>query len=432
MSTMRRIQLALLCALISGFNLALPGAALAAPTETEIEAAISERADFGLPADRETVVDLLTSGQDVGTVRLGIPMTAQEEAALDLPGRMAFANAIHEELMPYLETLLTFGGVYIDQERNGGLVVSLTAADPKVEANVAALAPSPNRGIAIRYVATPQAELRSAAVQAWEVWLQLAPAIELRAVGVDVAGNQLRIRVADVDLPDAAVPAGEVARQLGVAVEVQPAEAGAEDACTSRDNCTTPMKAGIRIRQGSQYSTTICSMAFHIRIGTNEQFLTAGHCGHSGSNNWYHIGYGANKVGSELGTLYQQNGQDAMRVEMPDAQADDQIFGISSNIVGHRDPVQGEAVLASLGNTNAVDGGTVSEDFHSWTGDSCGCTIWGANHDNISTAPGDSGSPISVGSIGGSAVAVGIHNRATGDFARMDDVVDALGAEPVL
>ena len=52
--------------------------------------------------------------------------------------------------------------------------------------------------------------------------------------------------------------------------------------------------------------------------------------------------------------------------------------------------------------------------------------------DRVSTMGGDSGSPISVGDIGGAAVAVGIHNNAAGDFARMDDVVDAFGAEPVL
>jgi len=282
-------------------------------------------------------------------------------------------------------------------------------------------------------VATPQSSLRSAAAKAWDVWSQLATNIELQAVGVDVAGNRLRLRVAAADLPSAAAVAAEAARQLSVSIEVRLAEDGSEEACTSRDNCTSPMKAGIRIRQGSQYSTALCTMNFHIRIGSNEQFLTAGHCGYSGSNDWYHIGYGANKVGSELATLYQQNGQDAMRVEMPDAQAADDIYSITSNIVGWRDPVQGEAICASLGNSNSIDCGTVSEDFHSWIGDSCGCTIWGANHDNISTIGGDSGSPISVGpGAPYPATGVGIHNRSNGDFARLDDVLDAFGAELVL
>lgn len=403
----------------------------ASPTADELQAAAEERAVFGLPSDEATVAALLTSGQDVGTERWGIPLTADEEAALDLPGRMAFANAIHSELIPYLEALPTFGGVYIDQMRDGDLVVLLAGVDPDAEAKIGALVPPGNREVHIQYVATPQSTLRSAAARAWDVWPRLAAPIELRAVGVDVAGNQLRVYVAPADVADAGPAAVQLARGLAVAVRVQPAEDGAEAACTDRDHCTIPMKAGIRIRKGSQYSEYVCTMNYHIVIGANEQFLTAGHCGYSGSNDWYHIGYGANKVGSELGTLYQEDGQDAMRVEMPDAQADDQIYGVSSNIVGWRNPVQGEAICASLGKSNAVDCGTVNDDYLSWISSTCGCTVWGADANGIAIIGGDSGSPISVGEIGLAAVAVGLVNTLDGHFARIDDVVDAFGAQLV-
>lgn len=68
---------------------------------------------------------------------------------------------------------------------------------------------------------------------------------------------------------------------------------------------------------------------FNIVIGTNERMTTAGHCGYSGSNNWYNRVIG--KIGSELASLYEAEGQDIMYVSMADAQASQYIYACCSS-----------------------------------------------------------------------------------------------------
>jgi hypothetical protein len=74
------------------------------------------------------------------------------------------------------------------------------------------------------------------------------------------------------------------------------------------------MKGGIVIRKGSTGGDR-CTMGFHVVAGSDVQFVTAGHCGYSGSNNWYHQSYGY--VGSEQATLYGNNGIDIMKDALP-------------------------------------------------------------------------------------------------------------------
>ena len=86
--------------------------------------------------------EVVRSGSDVGTSEWGIVLTAAEEAALDLPGRMQFANQLSEELLPYADSLPTYGGSYIEPSRGGGIVIQLTNDDPTVVARVHKLAPT--------------------------------------------------------------------------------------------------------------------------------------------------------------------------------------------------------------------------------------------------------------------------------------------------
>lgn len=88
--------------------------------------AMNERAAFGLDDDRQTVALLLNSERDVGTAEWGIPMTAEEELTLDLPGRMAYAEEAQREMLPFAMSTPTFGGAYFDQQNGGRLVILLT------------------------------------------------------------------------------------------------------------------------------------------------------------------------------------------------------------------------------------------------------------------------------------------------------------------
>ncbi len=167
-------------------------------------------------------------------------------------------------------------------------------------------------------------------------------------------------------------------------------------------------------------------MAFHIELGPDEQFLTAGHCGYSGSNNWFHPGWGL--IGSEQATLYGPHGFDAMRVQMSDSQDSSNIYGSIKLVTSARDSIQGEGVCASLGFGNTWDCGTVVNAATSWTGDACGCLIFGADSDNIAVIYGDSGSPI-VNNTAGDKTAIGIMSRLDGKFAEVGTVLGAFGAQ---
>jgi hypothetical protein len=403
----------------------------ASPIPGSVQAAAADRLAFGLPSDIPSVQALLDSGSDTGSLLWGIPMTDEEAEILDLPGRMAFANAVHERLVPFVTELEEFGGAYFDQADGGGLVVSLTAHDPAVQQAIRDLVPpDPSRGVEITFVALPLRMLEDAAQHAWDAWRKADTGAELINVAVDTRHNRLRLEIAGSSRDQLAALAPTLRLALGVPIELVPGNRDSDiDATCTRSDCIDPMRSGIVVwHQKDASHIGFCTMGFHIVRNGDKQFLTAGHCGYSGSNDWYHDGYLPTKVGSELSTLYASWGKDAMRVQLPDAQASDDVFGASTNIVGSRNPLSGEAVCASLGIAAIVDCGTVSDDHVTWTDQICGCTIQGADANGLAIVQGDSGSPVFSGTIGGAVVAVGLVDTTGGKFARLQDVLSDFGA----
>jgi hypothetical protein len=385
---------------------------------------MEERAAFGLASDVETVSSLIGSSEDVGTKAWGLPMTAEEESRVDLRGRMDYFLRLEDSVWVYVRGLPSFGGVYIDQTSGGNAVVLLTAPDPLTEQRIQQLAPVDKvRHVEIRYVTHRYEELVAAADSAGTLVSTLAGGVSVYAVAVDEIQNAVRVEVDPKDLDVSRTAVNRASALLGVPIYVVQGEPTVEQQCTSRTNCAWPLKAGILIRRGAP-TGPICTMAFHIRVGTDEQFVTAGHCDTSGTSSWYHAGYGW--IGTRTATQFYQWGRDAMRVQMPDSQASDDIYGDSPNIVGAGNPVTGMAICASFGYSNVIDCGTVSNAWIHWVG-SCGCDVYGADAAYIFGQLGDSGSPLYV--IGGGssepATAYGVWNTSAGGFARMGDILAA-------
>lgn len=390
-----------------------------------VAAAVAIREVFGLPTDANTIDRLLEGAEDVGTAEVGFPLTATELASLDLVGRMTFVNDLERDVLPMLRSLSTFAGVWIDQRNGGRLVVMLTELDASVEASLKESLPAGGRGAVIVQAAHTYEALRRAVGRARGEWGQLAPTLPVLGVGLDTPRNGLRLVVSAQDVTVAEPRAGELSSILGVPVYLEPGLQGSDVVCTNRDNCHTPLRGGVMIRKGAVGSANNCTMGFHIRIGTDEQFLTAGHCGHFGSNNWYHNGLGL--IGAEAGTLYGAGGKDVMRVQMADAQASTLIYGDGAFMGSAALPVPGEAVCASLAQTNAKKCGTVTDDWWSWTSETANVTVWGGDS-NLAPIDGDSGSPIyRKVLLGGDYyfIPIGIMDHENGGFAR---VVDALNA----
>jgi hypothetical protein len=405
-----------------------PGAAESAePAYTALElAAARERAVYGLDASPATVRAILAAGQDVGTERWGMVMTTTEEAALDMPGRAAFANELAATLVPYLESITISGGLYIDQAAGGRAVVMLTKRDPAIEAELAMIAAGLSRQLSVSYVDYSEAELEVAVARVWQAWPDLK--VRPQSVGVDVAANRVFVEVVPEAVAAAQVVLADLTESIGVPVAFRVGEPDPDAACVGRDHCDTPLRAGIRVYRGANppNNEANCTMGFHITRGTDEQWLTAGHCGYTGSNNWFHPSFGL--VGSELATLFVPNGIDAMRVQLADAQATNLIYDRPLRVMSDRQPIQGEGICASLGFQDAWDCGTVSTTHTSWISSTRSCVVWGADADGITIVPGDSGSPIVNNTLSGSYVAIGIVNTMDGRFAKADNVIQSFGA----
>jgi hypothetical protein len=303
-----------------------------------------KRSYFGLLANRGFIVDLLSSPDDIGSDRWGIPMTREEEAAVDMHTRMRFADDAERTLLPTLRDLPEFAGAYFDQRRGGILVVHVTRLDVIAEQRLLEKTPM-GPGVNVRLALMSFADLNSAYERAWDTWPAASDG-RLQSVAIDERNNGLVLGVSGLAEAARVRAAKAMTDALNVDVNVVNEAPGAEMACTSPDSCTYPMKTGTRVRRGSSTSTTICTMGFHLQnVNTGvKQFVTAGHCGYQNTSSWYHQGYGL--LGAPTANLYgpatsnSLNGQDIMRVQFPDAQVFNDIYNNpGQDVEGRGNPV---------------------------------------------------------------------------------------------
>jgi hypothetical protein len=381
--------------------------------EGQLRGDVETRMSLGLNADVEYVQHLRGSAEDVGSEKFNVPMTHAEYA--EMQERWDFASATRDTIMPYVRELPTFAGAYYDHSSDGDLVILLTDIDADARNKIGSLSPA-ERETRVEIVDYTQSELREAVKMVWEAWAE-GGGPEIYAVAVDVPANAVRIEVDATNLEIAEKLVSEVSITVGAPIFVTVGEKPIDAACNNRDDCHSPMKGGIVIRKGST-SGARCTMGFHVVAGSDVQFVTAGHCGYSGSNYWYHQGYGY--VGSEQATLYGNNGIDIMRVQMSNSQASESLYDSAASINVVDWPTTGLWVCASLGVSNSWSCGTVSDNYTSWTCSICNCTVYGGDT-TLSIIGGDSGSPLVDGNLPYSAI--GVMNTTYGKFAIMKDAL---------
>lgn len=399
--------------------LAMVPAGTSASPAYAVDEATAARALFGWPTDAETL-ERLRSGSDIGSAKWGIAMTAAEE--IDLQGRMAIEQTLGEALIPFVQSLPSSGGVWIDQVNAGTLVVMLTTSDEAITAKVTELLPALNRGLVFELVDDSEKDLETAAHAAEKAWSELGSNARLLGVTVDIPENNLVLRFSEGDLLGATKSVGAIQARLGVSVSTEVDQVAVDAACTTRANCYTPLKPGIHVHNDGMPTGNgnICTMGFHISIGTDEQFVTSGHCGlRDPENDWNHsVNYGF--VGNEIGNLIGPGGYDIMRVGLLDSQATTLIYDQAGTMTGWAAPSVGMAISVSLGwGSNMKKTGTVTAATTSWTSSVCGCTVWGGDA-SWTTIGGDSGSPV-YRVVGSSLIAIGANSNVPGNFAKMVD-----------
>ena len=373
-----------------------------------------QRRLLGMKADLDYIHELLVT-HPASAEGYGFPMTDAE--VVEFKRRGAFVQLVTDLVVPDAQKINGWAGAYVDQHEGGRFVLMFREGSDVDEDGLRMRLGKDAEGLHFRYVEFTETALDNAHLKLLEWWPRST--VDLLSVGISHQDNGLIIFVSEADV--------DLAWKLGAEIlpshmfRVEAAEPEVETVCSSRDTCYSPMKAGIRIRKGSSRSSSGCTMGFHIQRGSDEQFVTAGHCGWSGSNNWYHWSYGF--VGSELASQYHNWGRDAMRVQISDVQDSNRVYNLHGTVTSSRNPWQGESVCASLGWSNAHRCGTVELSSTSWRGSKCGCTLFGADH-SIANTGGDSGSPI----FSSHPVAVGIQNTGSGKFARLGDVLSSWGA----
>lgn len=277
-------------------------------------------------------------------------------------------------------------------------------------------------------------ELVEAAEGLADDWAHIGEGTSLLAARVDEATSQVVVEV-DGEFPSSL--RDQLRASLSVPVEVQMGVRTSDAHCVSRSHCDAPTRAGIRLWKGVVDAVHECGLGAHIRVGSNERFVTSGHCGYTGSNNWLHKDMpGSDVLGAETGTkLYVNGGQDIMMVELDnDAQSSDDIYGCCLDIVGMGSPIQFEVLCTSRAQQQDVACGTVTNTWMQYISDTPDpdWVAWGADL-TITAIDGDSGSPIwrDVNDVPLQVRAIGVLAAEFGEFARLNTSLDDWGATVV-
>ena len=393
-----------------------------APTQT-VEQLASGREALGFdPGITELLMQSTTALQNLEET--GFLLSADE--ALLYAGRQDLAARL-EAAIANAPLLRSFAGMRLEHSAHG--VFHFYFADAKEsEAFAASIPVEFEPRVAIHVVAFTQELLVDEMERLWSVVGPDEAQEIVISVSVDVATNGL-VAVLNSD-PSLSIRASSTAAALADAARVPIAIAFGSperDAnCASRSDCDSPMRAGIRVNKGSRYNSYGCTMGFNARTGTgNEVFMTSGHCGTSGSNSWYHPGYGY--LGSEILNKH-SSGYDVMSVDMPDSQASGKIYWNTSttrNVSGYYGNHQlytGMSICMS-GRVSGNLCGTITSVYTSWGGSP---TMYGGDASFIPYF-GDSGGPVYRHVSSSTNMAVGVVATTGGKFVRIADSLSKLG-----
>lgn len=421
-------------ALVVGAILAVPALPAApvtaqsqiAVTDAAVAAAAHLRTVFGLPSDFDYVRDLMKSPENLVAGHPGLILKPDEAQEIDLDGRSVFSVALNRDVIPYLESLPTLGGYWIDQARGGQLTDALTDLDADVEAQVESIMPIPSRGVSFVTADHSMDELRQAENSVADTWERLTGLQAPVSVGIRPPENALLLGIEPSDMDAATRYRTQVEEALGVSVVLRLESTGTDTTC-DRNNCTISFRSGFLIRRGSMSSNQICTAAWLI---TNSswtlpfQAVSAGHClrvsdgsgGYVwGSGDWYNSNNDLGPTKDESLYSYGETHQnsatsiDVQRVGLIDGTANMStgVFNAGSSQVLENaiQPTYGAEYCASLGysdysnsdTTGGIHCGIVDMVAAYWYSERGPWRVNGTSmdmEDNYNPIGGDSGSPV--------------------------------------
>jgi hypothetical protein len=185
---------------------------------------------------------------------------ADEQLLTELYPRGQFADAVDRQLLPYLQTLPTFGGAYFDRQQAGVLDVALTEADDATEAAIKARAPASGT-VASIVVRHTLAELRQGLTLVRTLW-PVYSTEHIYQVAVDEQRNAIVVGTSDSDTIRMASVASDLTAATGIPIILQHAESAALESCT-RETCFSPMRPA-----SSSPMPRRCNTRLHARWGS--------------------------------------------------------------------------------------------------------------------------------------------------------------------
>ncbi len=367
----------------------------------------SGRADLGF--DSSSVDNLLDdSTARRGLLETGFLLSADERAKLD--ARVNLTEAMKGP-RSRASNSNGFGGTRLEHTGNGVYHVYHTsdANGLAVKADFQNSVPS---GAVVQFhvVANSRKDLLAVRDQLWSNLDDSDIGTGgLHAIGLDVENNRLILEldssISERDRDSSEALASRLGSEItSVSFAIIYTEPATDSDCTDfPDDCVNPMMAGIAIKKGST-SGPACTLGFMVKDGSDTQALTAGHCGYTGSTNWYHDGYGSSSFGSEINDdAYEDIGRDGMVIGMPDSQGSNKVAYCVGRwgcvpITGYieEDDLENGDPLNTIGQVSGHRSGTISDTDYSWTGEACGCIQYGFAA-TYASADGDSGGPVWYG-----------------------------------
>jgi hypothetical protein len=410
---------ALVVGLLSAFPTFVTLGAGAEDAPTDLASAIQFREAFGLNSDAGFVERIERDPSASRTY--GVALTDLEHADLE---RRDEIQAQLGSAIDYLKSHPDrFGGLFIDQQSGGLMVVNLVGGTTDDEEQVKALLPD-GATVEFREVETTEAEL--AALHS-RVDSEL-PALEAAGIRVNLVTTSVRDNAVRIGL-DRLDPTwiGKVRDSLPEGVAIVEQGPIAPSACT-RSFCPTPerLRAGLEIKRVTGGKEYICTSGFLVHGGTNTQMLTAGHCFNDPAIEHGRLGLPVTHTNQSIGTVsaetyYDGSDADAMLIDIPNSRESNWVFTTySMENLGYA--VEGMNVCRS-GIVSLVDCGPVEATFDTVTYSISGMTFVKQVRVGVVSVQGDSGGPWYLLSPGR---AFGIHSGHGGTdswFSAMDEIL---------
>ena len=268
---------------------------------------IQSRLDFlGFTATASRASDLIVTKEGIESyLAFGVPVVGSERAELLERERTVDLS------LPLTRKLLAgnrFGGSYLNHKGGGVLEVRVVNLAAGEDQKILQIVPDDRARQRIRLLpATKTLDTLSAEARSLIADSKIhLPNIDVTASAVDPASGGLTVYVAPGSLMKARDLAPAISRRLGSSVTVEERQRAVPTPCSSRNNCTGPIKAGVstKLVQNSNNATVVdpyCTMGFMVWAGGESRFLTSGHCTEPATQSWWH---GPVQLGQQQSTLY--------------------------------------------------------------------------------------------------------------------------------